>query len=335
MTWVALADQGAELHFPGKGALLLRGTIVTEVELGTAKKGQGILEMPWGAQTLNISFDGASKISARIGTREGSLSLDGPICVEIARLSLSWDVARGWAELAIDQPESSSFKTAKVPVPEALPLTTRVLRRARMNTGFFAVADSVMPLGPLPALASDTPIRTESAFTRVKDLRRGQRVLTGRGTFEPVLHLVKCQVPARGRHAPIRLRAPYLELRRDIVVGADQRIELRGTDVEYSFGKEAVYVAARALANGHAAHPEPSPPFVTYHHVVLPSHDSVLVAGASLESLYIGRIRRHPGQLSRTMFRNLDKAHLPEHGGIKHPALRPFDASVLLDQRAA
>jgi hypothetical protein len=65
-----------------------------------------------------------------------------------------------------------------------------------------------------------------------------------------------------------------------------------GSDVEYTFGQEAVLVPARHLVNGFAARYEPTGSTVTYTHLLLPEHETLLVAGSSFESLYIGRIRR-------------------------------------------
>ena len=52
---------------------------------------------------------------------------------------------------------------------------------------------------------------------------------------------------------PIRLRAGYFGLTRDIAVSPNQKLVLRGSDVEYMFGREAVLVPARHLLNNIAA----------------------------------------------------------------------------------
>ena len=290
---------------------LSKGTVATEVELGASHAGQSILSLPWGKEKLRIGFLEPDLIEARIGQRSGTISVDDAGGVEIARLCVSWDIARGWAELSLDRPESATFKTAGMSVADPMILAARSLHQAVFTSAFLAISSRIEPLGPMPALTAMTPVLTRDGYVPVSKLRRGDMVLTGHDTWSPVLHVVKHTVPARGRFAPIRLRAPYLELRHDIVVSADQKVELRGTEVEYCFGKEAVYVRARALSNGFAAHTEPSGPFMTYYHVVLPSHDSLEIAGTCLESLYIGRMRRHPGQLYRSLFRSSDKNLLP------------------------
>lgn len=335
MTWRALADRSGCVVAPRKAHTLYKGTVVTEVELGASRAGQTILTLPWGKESLKIRFLEPDLIEARLGQRSGTISIDDAGGVEVARLCVSWDIARGWAELSLDRPECVSFKTAAMPVPDPMILAARSLHQAAFSSEFLAIASQIEPLGPMPALTAMTPVLTRDGYVPVSQLQRGQVVLTGHDVWSPVLHVVKHTVPARGRFAPIRLRAPYLELKHDIVVSADQKVELRGTEVEYCFGKEAVYVRARALSNGFAAHSEPSGPFVTYYHVVLPSHDSLEIAGTCLESLYIGRMRRHPGQLRRSLFRSSDRNLLPEHGGTRHVALRTFDAHVLLAQRAA
>lgn len=306
---------------------------MTEVVLGLGRT--RALRMPWQGSGLEIVLDRNDTLSLQIDGRGKCLKIPDITALETARLTFSWDITRGSAELGIERPDRHSFDSFSVPVPVPLLLTQDVLRKTKMHGDFLAISDVVEPLGPQPGLLGDAPVRTEIGFVRIKDLKRGQRIATSQGSFEPVLEKIARRVPARGRFMPFSLRAPYLELQQDVIVSADQRIELRGSEVEYNFGQEAVFVAARALANGRCAHRAPAEPFVTYYQVVLAGHDCIEVAGASLESLYIGRIRRHPGKLNRSLLRGAGRTGLPEHRGIKHLALRPFDAAALLDQRAA
>ena len=63
----------------------------------------------------------------------------------------------------------------------------------------------------------------------------------------------RLELPSRGHHAPVLLRAPYFSPHRDVLVSADQPVLLRGGEVEYLFDTEEVLVAARHIADGRAA----------------------------------------------------------------------------------
>ena len=67
----------------------------------------------------------------------------------------------------------------------------------------------------------------------------------------------------------------------------------------------------------------------------LPAHESLLSAGAALESLYIGRLRRKEEALKSSILAPLDRNSLPEHGKPLYPMLKAFEAIALADDRAA
>ncbi|MFC3118947.1 Hint domain-containing protein [Jhaorihella thermophila] len=99
-------------------------------------------------------------------------------------------------------------------------------------------------------LPPDTPIATPEGFRAAGALRRGDTVVTAGGEIAPVLHRLDRTVPAMGRFRPIRLRAPYFGLMRDIVIAPSQRLVVRGSEVEYLFNHEAAMIEAGHLAGG-------------------------------------------------------------------------------------
>ena len=101
---------------------------------------------------------------------------------------------------------------------------------------FAALATDIAPIGPMPTLHPQTPIATANGYCAAGDLQRGDTVLTNSGDIVPVLSIVRSRFPARGSFAPMRLHAPYFGLTQDIIVGAEQRLVMRGSDVEYNFG---------------------------------------------------------------------------------------------------
>ena len=258
------------------------------------------------------------------------------------RVTYSWDAPSGWGRLALEQPEGGHVLSNVVHAPH--PQITRDVRDLMLGGAertlskevlFAAVSSDIAPIGPMPTLHPATPIATPGGYCDVGNLQRGDTVLTDTGAIVPVLNTVRTRVPARGSFAPVRLRAPYFGLTRDILVAPEQRLVLRGSEVEYNFGHEAVLVPARHVVNGHAATWAAKPAVTEYVQVVLPGHEVLLAAGCAVESLYIGRIRRDEARLSASVLSKVPSRLLPEHAKPFHQVLRPFEAITLLDQRAA
>ena len=200
---------------------------------------------------------------------------------------------------------------------------------------FLAVSDRVEPLGPTPRLTDRVPILTPQGYRTAASLQRGDMVETMESGPVPVLQTVSRVVPACGSFRPVRLRAPYFGLVRDIIVAPDQRLVIGGSEVEYIFGREAVLVPARYLVNGVSAIELTGAVTVRYSQVILPRHESVIAAGCPIESLYVGRLRRKPEPLAASLLAPFDRNALPEHAPSSYLMLRPFEAVTLMQRRAA
>ncbi|MEO0379658.1 MAG: Hint domain-containing protein [Pseudomonadota bacterium] len=258
------------------------------------------------------------------------------------RVSYAWDTQLNWGRLALEQPEGHQTITNTVHAPQ--PQLAQDLRDLMLGTAertlshdvvFAGLSTKITPIGPMPTLHPATPIATPGGYKDAGRLQRGDTVITDTGAIVPVLNTVRTRVPARGSFAPVRLRAPYFGLTQDIIVAPEQRLVLRGSEVEYMFGQEAVLVPARHVVNGFAAVLARSNALVDYVQLVLPGHEVVLAAGCPVESLYIGRIRRDADRLAASVLRDAPSRLLPEHAKPFHQVLRPFEAITLLDQRAA
>lgn len=261
---------------------------------------------------------------------------------DIVRLSYSWDSDTGFARLTLERPETDLVHSVDVEGPK--PVSLEDLRLAlehniRCDIGeavsFVAVSDRVEPVGPMPGLTGEIPITTTVGEKPVADLRRGDLVITDRGDTVPVLQVVRRMVPAHGSFRPIRLRAPFFGLKRDISVAPQQRLVMDGTQVEYMFGCEAVLVPARHLVNQRSAFVAKGPDLVTYYHLLLPGHEVLMAYGCQLESLYVGRLRRKPDALAQSVLAGFDRARLPEHAKPVWPVLKPFEAVTLVTTHAA
>ncbi|MEZ5713896.1 MAG: Hint domain-containing protein [Paracoccaceae bacterium] len=343
------------------GGLLRQGSLMIETRLSPEGRPQTLLAyerahprpyrlslqaLPGGGLVLVIG-DGADVFHTTLNP----VSHDRP---DILRITYSWDLDhrppgagredehQGWGRLSIEQPEHDRVTETRLANAPALTLEdVRVMatdpRRRHLDPDvlFFAVSDRVEPIGPMPSLTAEVPVLGRDAYRFAGQLRRGDLVETLESGPVPVLQVVSRTVPACGSFRPVRLRAPYFGLLRDIVVAPDQRLIVGGSEVEYTFGREAVLVPARHLVNGVSAIELTGSVIVTYSQVILPRHESLIAAGCPLESLYVGRIRRKPEQLASSLLAPFDRRLLPEHARSAYPMVKPFEAITLMRRRAA
>lgn len=362
MTWIALSDaETREFDPAGLAAsetqptarptpeLMPRGTLIIETRLTPAARPQPLLRyscggdrpimlclqsIPGGGLTFVLDQGGDILHQAINPSEAGRM--------DVLRISYSWDLAEGWARLSLERSDTDVARLMPLPAPIALRLEDVQLMTQRRgdfyiapDVLYFAASDAVEPVGPMPSLAPATPILSDDEYRFAGRLQRGDRVRTTSGDLVPVLHRLSRTVPARGGFSPVRLRAPYFGLRRDIIVAPHQRLVISGSEVEYLFGKEAVLVPACHLVGGMAAVGEPRGSLITYTQLLLPGHDVMEAAGTALESIHIGRLRRQPERMAASLLRGFDRNSLPEHGGAVFPVIRAFEAIVLAEHRAA
>lgn len=261
---------------------------------------------------------------------------------DVVRITFSWDSLYRWGRLTLELPGDELAISVDVPNPN--PITLADARDMMLGGGdstfstdvvFVALSDEIEPIGPCPGLTHHIPVAQGSGYVPAGSLKRGDTVMTQTGDIVPVLHRVTRRVPARGSFAPVRLCAPYFGLQDDVVVAPHQKLMIDGPEVEYLFDREAVLIPACHLINGFAAKAEPAGPLIDYTQVVLPTHDTLIVAGAALESLHIGRIRRDTVKHASSVLHEIDRSTLPEHGEPAHKVLRWLEAITLAKRRAA
>lgn len=364
MSWIAISDHESSrfsirglgnrstnpaLISPVPGALMPRGSLVIETRLPNTRRPKPLLfynhggDWPMHLSLQSIPGGGVTFILDQGGhILHKSLNNSEAGRTDVLRITYSWDSPRGVGQLALERTDQEDVLLVPLVKPKPLRVFDLLAlfesgkdRYLSPEVQYLALSDQIEPVGPTPTLLASTLVATPRGYRKVGDLKRGDTVLSGDNQVVPVLHKVSRQVAAMGSFAPVRLRAPYFGLKQDIVVAPGQRIVLSGSEVEYLFGQEAVLVPARHLVGGRAVRPVDCPPVVTYSQLILPEHETLMAAGTIIESLYIGRIRRKPQKLAASILADLDRATLPDHRGAIYQVLKPFDALILAEQRAA
>ena len=350
MAWFAISDTDRQ-HFGWSEAqgFLARGSLVVETHLSTDDRPQTLLSLrerfPWERSLSLQAIPGGGIILITSQQGESShiaLDLDASERSDLLRITYSWDAPARWGRLAIERPERGSVRSILAPRPRPLWLDdiktmtlSHKLIHLDSDVEFFAFSDEIEPLGPMPSLTANVPLLAQGEYRPVAQLMRGDLVHTLEHGLVPILAHISRTAPARGSFRPVRLRAPYFELQKDIIVAPDQKLVVSKPMVEYMFGCEAVLVPARHLVNGTSAIWHDLDLTTTYHQLVLPEHETLLAAGSALESLFIGRIRRKPEHHAQSLLSPLPRSYLPEHMLSAHPVLRPFEAITLVEQSAA
>lgn len=351
MSWVAACPaDGRSLFFPPfdrvppRGALR-RGTVLLECLVTGVDRAEPLLRLPLQAHAAgHLSIlalpHGAFALVVAQGRQMAhrTLRLSAAEGSGRVRLSFAWDCEAGLARFAVEEAEGTGFACGALEVPAPLALNSLTAFDAmelcacpQAELGFVAISNQVEPVGPMPGLAARTLVDTPFGSRELASLRCGDQVMTRDGAPEPVLHVVQRVVPGFGSFAPVRLRAPYFGLDRDIVVAPQQRLFLSGAAVDYTFGCEGVLVPAGYLVNGLSALAEPNLPLVHYAQALLPSHAILGSSGVWAESLYVGRLRRDDARLKATLLAEVNPMLVPEQAKLSLPVLKRFEAQALAE----
>jgi hypothetical protein len=357
MSWIAYSGQGRSWVCPRvfdirrerRDTLLARGSIVIETRLSTDDKPQTLLAYerthPWkGGISFRAVPGGAIILVMYQGDEVFHTVLQHNLeaRADVLRVTFSWDSEARSGQIAVERPESDDITVQRTPPPPPLLLEDiyTLANRPQLceqdsEVLFFAVSNTIEPIGPMPSVIGSLPVLTPFGYRAVEDLRCGDTVTTRQNGVVPVLSQISREVPALGSFQPVRIRAPYFGLRRDLVVAPHQRLVIGGTDVEYLFGREAVLIPAASLVNGFAAYFEEEAHLVRYHQLLLPGHEPFVSGDTELESLYIGRMRRSREQLAQTLLQEVPGTLLPEHARRGLKILQSFEAIALAQARAA
>lgn len=186
----------------------------------------------------------------------GALRLDG----RVARLLFRWSGAENsWSMRLDDGTETNAASTYGLAPPVfrlsglAQLCAGRGVTRRDASVLWFGVTQGATPPRSAAWIGLSTPVPTVEGLVPAGMLRPGQWILTRDSGPVRLKSLQRMDMPSRGSHAAIILRAPFFARDRDLLVSADQLVVVGGLEAEYLFGEEEVLVAASALVDGRAA----------------------------------------------------------------------------------
>ncbi|NBD31030.1 MAG: hypothetical protein GVY31_13455 [Alphaproteobacteria bacterium] len=329
-------------------ALITRGTLLVEVELVPTGRPVNLVRYsvldPWPASlSLVQEPDGTLRLLMRLGPRQLSVALR----TELATRSDTVIVSFGW-----DGPGRTGMMSAYVPdtgclwqtqVPGPFPLMLRDIRRMVLDDAacrcadlvtYFAMAEGLCPAGPMPSLDPQARIETPNGATRLRDLRAGDHVFDSDYTLREICWAGSVTLPAAGRFAPLRMRAPYHGLAEDLILAPDQRLLLAGTEIEYLFGQERVSAAVRHLSDRHSVEPAIlRAPFVSYRQILLDQPAEIIANGAAVLSFDAQPLFSDPRLVRHSVLSGLNRENWPVVTRFGVPVLRDYEALTLEEAR--
>lgn len=364
MSWIGLTDLnvtsfdqtgiGAHTQFPfdvPKDGLLPTGSLIFETTFSARYRvPQRILRYEhrdgWERYlSVAITAEGALSVDMRQGEAQSHAQLTMPPPPQDTRLRItySWDAPGRRALLTVEDLDQGLLYQSEMAAPIPLPLIDAYhiikngpLTRIGRDTRFIAISDKVEPVGLMLGVAKGTPVETPTGPQFVDRLRLGDLVTTGSGVPQPVRWIIKREVPMLGRFRPVRLRAPYYGLTRDIFCAPDHRIMLTGAEAEYLFGESHVLVEAMHLVDGKSVLREhASESSMWYYHILLDSHECLKYAGLWGESLFVGAIGRSQDLIATTPLADMPFSALPRHTRFALPILSGLESTSLVQARSA
>lgn len=366
MSWIALTDRsnpafnirgiGVPRHAPGvRGAMMKheimpKGTLMIEFAANVPAEGvQEILsfqrEFEW-LRALSVTLDSSGRVALafRQGPNRSTAALDIPPPAGDARLRLTyaWHAPQRAARLTVELPDEGRLYQTEVFDPVPLPVADikAIMRNGRataiaQDVTFVAVSDEIEPVGFGNGVVAGATVETTSGPVPVEKLRLGDMVVTATAGPQPVRWIGRRRVPALGGLRPVRLRAPYFGLRRDILLAPAHRVRLDIAEAEYEIGEHEVLMPVASLVNGRHALGEARHRLVTYHQILLDVHDLILHDGLWAESLFVGTLARRPAIVQSTVLAEMPLSAIPIHRSFSPSRLTEVETRTIVAALAA
>lgn len=179
-----------------------------------------------------------------------------------ARLTLGFDADTGTSQMRLEGVDGPAMAARTARGADALPLRPGDIglmsaephrQRRHQAVLWFGLAQGTVPPVRVAWLGLRSPVETPRGSVAAGRLQPGDLVMTEDHGPQPLLSMRRMALPACGSFAPVLLRAPFLPSHHDLLVSSDQRVLMRGPEVEYLFGEDEVLITAAALVDGRTA----------------------------------------------------------------------------------
>lgn len=360
MSWVGLRDARGGVFSPvGLGqasrgpfdlnAVMPCGTLMLEFASDPRGGVQTLIDYgsshPWAAG-LRVTLDqnGLLTLFHWQGAQERHFTLEtGLVCVTLSVVvTYTWDAPMRRGVLAVQCPDQNLmlFSELSAPLPLSMRDAMRVMAdkchcRTSSNAAFVALADEVVPIGVMPTLGADVLIPTSEGDVAVSKIRAGQMVVTATGKLAQVRWVGAATLPARGRFAPLTMRAPYYGLCKDVTVAYDQQLRIRGPEVEYLFHTEQISLRVGDLRDGVAVRRAPVALTQEYWQIVLDQPEPIAIANMEIEAMDISALRIDPAIKAHSVLASLPSELVPKETPNVWPILQPYETHSLQKLRVA
>ena len=137
--------------------------------------------------------------------------------------------------------------------------------------------------------ARGTMIVTNTGEKAIEDLAAGDKVLTKDNGLQDIRWIGSRTVPAKGKLAPIMIKAGAMANDRDLMVSPQHRMVVEGWKSELLFGEREVLAAAKHLVNNDTIYVKEGGE-VEYFHMLFDAHEIVFANGAASESFHPGEV---------------------------------------------
>ena len=356
MAWIGLRDRHGIGRFAPRGldaprlgplklkanSLFTRGTIVIECSIDPDHVRQNMLRYaasaPWHSSLrIAIDDDGTIHLMMSMGPSTVSYALPTSLATHkgAATIWYTWDSQNRTGMLAARSCAGDEFFTdLQGPMPLSVLDADRMFTKSAHTrlgptTQFFAMANTIEPVGLPASLSGDAIVETTTGRQKVKDIKPGTSIHTANGGRAQVLYVVEQTLPARGRFAPRIIRAPYYGATTDIGFGATQQIELAGSKIEYLFNQEHVLAQIGHLVDDSEIIIDTRKDVVTYYHLLLDHHDVISLSGVRAPTLNPAPFHANPAVIRAGILREVPIELLPHATSLDTPHLRDFEALLI------
>lgn len=366
MSWIALTDLASPaFNIRGIGVprntprmrgpmerheILPRGSMVIEFR-ANARPGapQALLDFrrdfEW-LREMRVGVEAGGRVTVEIGQGQAQsravLDMPPPPREARIRLTYAWHAPQRVSRLTVEMIDEGRIYQANGYDPLPLPAadTKAIVRNGRATTisksvEFLAFSDEIEPIGFGNGIAGGTPVETTNGPVPVEKLRLGDMVLTATAGPQPVRWIGKRRVPALGGFRPVRVRAPFFGLSRDILLAPAHRVRLGVAEAEYMLGEDEVLMPAGRLVDGRHALGEIRHRLITYHQILLDVHDCILHDGLWAESLFVGSIARREDMVLSTVLAEMPVSAIPIHRAFSRTRLADYETRNLVAALAA